>query len=61
MLEMIIIPRHARDKHRESTHKRPVLSQETCRDLGHTSMFLSSLINFAETAYHQGIDLYLLR
>jgi hypothetical protein len=58
ILEMIILPRHARDKHRESTHKRPVLSQETCRDLGHTSMFLSSLINFAETAYHQGIDLY---
>ena len=34
------------------------IAQETCRDLGHTEMLLSTLANFAETAYHQGIDLY---
>eukprot|EP00937_MAST-01D_sp_MAST-1D-sp2_P007342 g7342.t1 len=34
------------------------VAQETCRDLGHTNMLLSAMVNFAETAYHQGIDLY---
>lgn len=34
------------------------IGQETCRDLGHTEMALAALSNFAETAYHQGIDLY---
>ena len=34
------------------------IAQETCRDLGHTEMLLSALANFAETAYHQGIDLF---
>jgi len=36
------------------------IAQETCRDLGHTEMLLSAVANFAETAYHQGIDLYQL-
>jgi hypothetical protein len=34
------------------------LAQETCRDLGHTTMGLSAAINMAETAWHQGLDLY---
>ena len=34
------------------------ICQETCRDLGHTQLGLATLINTAETAYHQGIDLY---
>ena len=32
--------------------------QETCRDLGHTQMLLAAYANFAESAYHQGLDLY---
>lgn len=34
------------------------LSQETCRDLGHTQYGLAAIINAAETAYIQGVDLY---
>lgn len=34
------------------------IAQETCRDLGHTSMLMAALANFAETAFHQNIDLY---
>ena len=34
------------------------IAQETCRDLGHTEMLLAALANFAETAFHQGINLY---
>ena len=34
------------------------LSQETCRDLGHTQYGLAAIINAAETAYLQGVDLY---
>ncbi|SMF03715.1 MULTISPECIES: alginate lyase family protein [unclassified Pseudomonas] len=34
------------------------LSQETCRDLAHTSMGLAAIINVAETARLQGVDLY---
>ena len=34
------------------------VAQETCRDLGHTEMLFSAMVNFAETAFHQGIDLY---
>ncbi len=34
------------------------LAQETCRDFGHTSWGIGSAINIAETALHQGIDLY---
>lgn len=33
-------------------------AQETCRDLGHTSMGLGGIINTAETAWIQGEDLY---
>jgi hypothetical protein len=33
-------------------------SQETCRDLAHVSMGLSSIANVAETARIQGLDLY---
>merc|ERR1719272_91815 len=34
------------------------LCQETCRDLGHTQMGIATLGNVAETAPHQGWDLY---
>ena len=34
------------------------LSQETCRDFGHTAYGIASLINVAETAFLQGINLY---
>lgn len=34
------------------------LSQETCRDLGHTAWGLSALAHVAETAWIQGVDLY---
>jgi len=34
------------------------LSQETCRDFTHTGYGLASIANFAETARHQGQDLY---
>ncbi len=34
------------------------LCQETCRDFGHTQMGLAALINGAEIAFHQRIDLY---
>ncbi|MDE1160897.1 MAG: alginate lyase family protein [Acidobacteriaceae bacterium] len=34
------------------------LSQETCRDLGHTRWGFAALANGAETAYLQGVDLY---
>lgn len=33
-------------------------AQETCRDFGHTSWGIASAINVAETALHQGVDLY---
>lgn len=32
--------------------------QETCRDLQHTGMGMASLVNTAETAYIQGVDVY---
>jgi hypothetical protein len=34
------------------------LSQETCRDLGHVQFGFSAMINGAETARIQGVDLY---
>ena len=34
------------------------LCQETCRDLGHTQMGIATLGNVAETAHHQGWDLW---
>jgi hypothetical protein len=34
------------------------LSQESCRDLGHVQFGLSAIINAAETARIQGVDLY---
>lgn len=34
------------------------LAQETCRDLGHTQLGFSGIINAAETARLQGVDLY---
>jgi hypothetical protein len=36
------------------------LSQETCRDLGHTQLGLAAMTNAAETALIQGVDLYSL-
>jgi hypothetical protein len=33
-------------------------AQETCRDFGHTSWGIAAAINVAETALHQGVDLY---
>jgi len=34
------------------------LAQETCRDFGHTQYGLAAAVNVAETALHQGVDLY---
>ena len=34
------------------------ICQESCRDLGHVQGGIASAINMAETAHHQGIDLY---
>ena len=34
------------------------LCQETCRDLGHTVLGYATLVNTAETAWQQGVDLY---
>lgn len=34
------------------------LCQETCRDFGHTQMGLAAMIDAAEIALHQGLDLY---
>jgi hypothetical protein len=34
------------------------LAQETCRDFGHTGWGLEAAAHVAETAWHQGIDLY---
>lgn len=31
---------------------------ETCRDLGHVQLGYATLVNTAETAWQQGIDLY---
>ena len=34
------------------------LCQETCRDLGHVQLGYATLVNTAETAWQQGVDLY---
>ncbi|WP_283135480.1 alginate lyase family protein [Rhizohabitans arisaemae] len=34
------------------------LAQETCRDFGHSGWGLAAMAHVAETAHHQGIDLY---
>ena len=34
------------------------LSQETCRDFGHTQWGIAAALNGAETAFQQGVDLY---
>lgn len=34
------------------------ICQESCRDLGHVELGFATLVNSAETAHHQGIDLY---
>src|SRR6185295_17401909 len=34
------------------------LAQETCRDFGHTFYGLAAMVNAAETARQQGVDLY---
>ncbi|MFI5303038.1 MAG: hypothetical protein ACHREM_33530, partial [Polyangiales bacterium] len=34
------------------------VAQETCRDLGHTQLGFAAMINAAETARIQGVDLY---
>ena len=44
--------------HGQATFPRNGLCQETCRDLGHVQLGMAALVNVAETAYHQGIDLY---
>ncbi len=35
------------------------LAQETCRDFNHTTWGFAAAINLAETAWHQGLDLYM--
>lgn len=34
------------------------ICQESCRDLGHVALGMATLVNSAETAHHQGIDLF---
>jgi Alginate lyase len=34
------------------------LAQETCRDFGHTGWGFAAMAHVAETAWHQGVDLY---
>jgi hypothetical protein len=34
------------------------MTMETCRDQGHTAMGLAAIVNAAETAFIQGVDLY---
>lgn len=34
------------------------LAQETCRDFWHTGWGISAMAHVAETAWHQGVDLY---
>jgi hypothetical protein len=34
------------------------LAQETCRDFGHTGWGLAAMAHVAETAWHQGVNLY---
>ena len=34
------------------------ICQESCRDLGHVQLGYNTLVNTAETAFHQGVDLY---
>jgi hypothetical protein len=41
-----------------ATHYLEGLSQETCRDLGHVQLGFAAMINGAETARIQGLDLY---
>ena len=41
-----------------SRHRVNGVSQETCRDFGHTAYGLASTFNVAETALIQGVDLY---
>ena len=46
------------DWHGQRTFPVDGICQETCRDLGHVQLGFNTLVNTAETAYHQGIDLY---
>ena len=34
------------------------ICQESCRDFGHVQLGYATLVNTAETAYHQGLDLF---
>merc|ERR1712048_1044128 len=40
------------------TYFKDGVSQETCRDFQHTQYGVMAMINAAETAWHQGLDLY---
>jgi hypothetical protein len=42
----------------QTTFQEDGVGQETCRDLAHQQYGLAAMVNFAETAYLQGIDLY---
>ena len=44
--------------HGQRDFARSGLCQETCRDLGHVQFGFATLINTAQTAYLQGLDLY---
>ncbi|MEU0743872.1 alginate lyase family protein [Streptomyces sp. NPDC006134] len=43
--------------HRQTTYKDGV-TQETCRDFAHVGHALAATAHIAETAWHQGVDLY---
>lgn len=53
-------PRGVADWYGETVFNASVsgICQETCRDLGHAQMGIAGMINGAETAYIQGVDLY---
>eukprot|EP01052_Picozoa_sp_SAG31_P034788 SAG31_NODE_4112_length_3572_cov_25.724446_2_plen_349_part_00 len=44
--------------HGQTVWVRDGLCQETCRDLGHVQLGYATLVNTAETAWQQGLDLY---
>ena len=44
--------------HGQAVYGHNGICQESCRDLGHTMLGFSTLVNTAETAFHQGVDLY---
>ena len=54
------LPRHVpryHCRHGQTDYTHDGVCQESCRDLGHVQLGMATLVNSAETAHHQGIDL----